>query len=382
VKKFPYLKIYSTPQTAALAALVLHNAIEITKGDIEHGKKTAFFNHQEIDLLAQTFRECPYRQETELDFFPRSHSTDAKLTFFNAGHILGAASVLIEYRGKSIFYTGDINLTKQMIQTKAELPKKPVDTLILECTHGGTDSSSLPYWKNETKRFVGEANKIFADGGSILVPVFALGKMQEMLALISNEIENTRLPSVPIYSGGVGRKINSLYDRNRYAVPVNDTDIVLRHIKQENIFRLGNLQRALKTPSIFLATSGMMIPGTISYQLAQSFLREKHCAIFTVGYMDPLSPGYRVQNAKIGEKLTLTDFSEAIPVKCRIENFRFSAHARREDLLHIVDKTQPSRVILVHGDEAARHWVGSAIRKSHRGIKVFLAEPGESISIA
>jgi Cft2 family RNA processing exonuclease len=118
----------------------------------------------------------------------------------------------------------------------------------------------------------------------------------------------------------------------------------------------------------------MMIKGTSSFTFAKRWLKQKYSAIFTVGYMDTKTPGYVIANSDLGDKIKLTDFDEPIEVNCAIKNFKFSAHARREDLLSIVDKLKPDNVILTHGDEDALDWMGSSILKNYKNLKIQTAE--------
>ncbi len=80
-------------------------------------------------------------------------------------------------------------------------------------------------------------------------------------------------------------------------------------------------------------------------------------------------------------KYSLTEFDEPTEVNCTIKNFKFSAHARREDLLKIVDKLKPDNVILTHGEEDALDWMGSSILKKYKNIKVQIAKVGKEIKI-
>ena len=97
--------------------------------------------------------------------------------------------------------------------------------------------------------------------------------------------------------------------------------------------------------------------------------------------MDTKTPGYVIANAERRDKIQLTDFDELTEINCTIKNFKFSAHARREDLLSLVDKLKPDNVILIHGDEEALDWMGSSILKKHKNIKVQIAEAGKEIKI-
>ena len=378
VKKFPYVKIITTPQTRALAELTLHNSVSILKKEIEE-TDFEFYSHDEVDLLIKMIDYKEYKNEFELNSFHQSVNAKVNCTFYDAGHILGSAGILLENNDYKIFYTGDINLTAQTLLSAANLPETKIDTLILETTYGATDSSLLLDWNSESLRFAKEANKILNQGGSILIPVFSLGKMQEMLATIWQLMQKRKLTTVDIYTGGLGTKVNRAYDYNRFVVNRVDSDFELNTIPQKDYYEISNPEEFFKHPCIVLASSGMMIKGTSSFVFAKSWLKQKDSAIFTVGYMDTNTPGYVIANSERGDKVQLTDFDELAEVKCEIKNFKFSAHARREDLLKIVDKLKPDNVILTHGDEEALDWIGSSILKKYKSIKVKIALVGKEL---
>jgi len=236
-------------------------------------------------------------------------------------------------------------------------------------------------WNSESLRFAKEANHILNNGGSILIPVFSLGKMQEILATIWQLMLKQKLTTLDIYTGGLGTKINRAYDYNRFVVKRIDEEFELNTIPQKDYYEISNPEEFFKHPCIVLASSGMMIKGTSSFNFAKRWLKQKGSAIFSVGYMDIKTPGYIIANSKLGDKIQLTEFDELSEVDCTIKNFKFSAHARREDLLKIVDKLKPDNVILTHGDEDAMDWMGSSILKKYKNIKVQTAEVGKEINI-
>lgn len=84
--------------------------------------------------------------------------------------------------------------------------------------------------------------------------------------------------------------------------------------------------------------------------------------------------------AKKGDYIKFGEFDEPVEIKCSVKRFRFTAHARREKTLELVRKLKPGRVILVHGDEEAVNWLGHAILKENREIKVHAAQAGRTIN--
>ena len=380
VKRFPYVKIITTPQTRALAELTLHNSVSILKKEIEEDD-FEFYTHDEVDLLIKMIEYKEYQNQFELNSYHQQKDSKVNCTFYDAGHILGSAGILLENNNHKIFYTGDINLAAQTLLNGATLPDTKIDTLILETTYGATDSDLLLDWNAESFRFAKEANNILNNGGSILIPVFSLGKMQEMLAAIWLLMQKRKLTTVDVYTGGLGTKINRVYDYNRFVTNRVDEEFELNTIPQKDYYEISNPEEFFKHPCIVLASSGMMIKGTSSFNFAKRWLKQKDSAIFTVGYMAEDTPGYVVANSERGDKIQLTGFDEPTEVNCKIKNFKFSAHARREDLLNIVNKLKPDNVILTHGDEDALDWVGSSILKKDNSIKVQIAKVGKEIKI-
>lgn len=371
IKKFPHLKIITTPQTRAVAELTLHNAISILKRQIDESE-FEIYSRNEVDLLIKSINYKSYNEKFKLDSL--NSNTEVGVEFFDAGHIIGSAGILLTVDSKKIFFTGDISISSQTLLTGANLPSEKVDVLITETTYGATDSSVINNWEKEVERFSSSINKVINNGGSVLIPVFALGKLQEMLATIWLQMQRNKITSVDIYTGGIGNKINRIYDYNRYVVSRNETELMLSDIPQKNLNELKDFDDFFKFPSIVLASSGMMVESTNSFVLAKRWLHKKDSAIFTVGYMDPSTPGSIISKGRRGDKIQLTDKERKAEVNCEIKNFRFSAHSKREELLSLVKKLSPDKVVLIHGDKDAIDWMGVSIMKQHPGKKVYIGE--------
>lgn len=381
VKRHPYIHITTTPQTRAISELTLHNSVSILRKQIREDENFEMYSHDEVDLLIKTIDYKSYNEDFLLQGYTNNDGSTVRSTFFDAGHILGSSSIFLENQDKKIFYSGDINLSDQTLLKGCYLPDIKVDTLILETTYGATDSRLLNSWKDESLRLAKSINKVFASGGSVLIPVFALGKMQEMLATIWQLMLKGIIAPVDIYSGGIGKKINRVYDYNRYVVNTVDSEFELSNIPVKDINEVDDANEFFKQPCIVLASSGMMIQGTASFNLARYWINQKHSAIFTVGYMDPETPGYIIAKSKLGDKIQITDLSDPTEVKCLIKNFRFSAHAKREDLLSLVKKLKPETVILVHGESESINWMGGEILKIYTGIKLHAVQKGKPVNI-
>jgi cleavage and polyadenylation specificity factor subunit 3 len=374
-QSFPDVPIYATSETIALAKIMLSNSASLLPKQHTQDVIDALPNYT-ILALPETLDKM---QPLELGTSRELGGTGVKVTYYPSGHILGAAGVLIEHDGVKIFHTGDTSLHPQRLVGGAQLPEGPIDVLVSESTNGVVDAYLTHSRERELERLVETINGTLAANGSVLIPVFALGKLQEMLAMIGDAMRDGKIPKVPIYTGGMGRKISEVYDqfltsRSR----TNDVDKT-SDIEQSELPRRDGLFDAkyFKEPSIVLAASGMMQDGTASYLLAQRWLRHAHFAICFVGYTDPRTPGYTVSHAEPNTRIRFGSMKRDVPVRCKIERFRFSAHARREELLEIVRRLQPKHVVLTHGDEKAIAAFGELILESFPKMIVSAPEVGK-----
>ena len=381
VKKMPYVKIYSTKQTLEIARITLHNSVKITNEQLTGTVDEILYNHEDIDLILRSVIEFEYNETKEILGLRHETNESIKVTFLDAGHILGSASILIEYQNQRIFYTGDIKISSQTIMNGADLPDKPIDILISESTYASTNSKEIGTMKTEGNKLVKEANRILDLGGSILIPVFSLGKMQEIMMFLYNKMKSGKLTKTKIVIGGISRKLAHVYDLNRFLVNRKYSKIKLSEIEQLNYFDIKNPDYYKRHPSIVLASSGMMLENTISNRLMKYWLHHKSFGIFIVGYMDPATPGFTIANSEQGDEIEI-GIDKKIEIKCFINGFHFPSHSTREELLEIVNILKPKRVILVHGETEAKEWLGHEILKSNKDIKVHSASVGNSITLS
>ncbi len=127
--------------------------------------------------------------------------------------MLDSAEILLRTEGRTFFYTGDVNFDDQTIIRAAVFPEKDIDVLIMECTRG--DSAMPPGWTraSEEQRLALAIEEAFDRGGCILIPVFALGKTQEVLAMLYKFRQQGLLDEFPIYIEGLSSKMTETYDR-------------------------------------------------------------------------------------------------------------------------------------------------------------------------
>jgi Cft2 family RNA processing exonuclease len=341
------------------------------------------FSHRSIDLAIRTWRYCPLDRPLDPEGERASRDPEATtLSFHDAGHILGSVGVTIRSQGKTFFYTGDVNFEDQTIQTGARFPDDPVDVLLMETTRGDAPVPEDFTRKGEEERFGKAVAAAIAEGASVTIPVFALGKTQEVMAMLWEMRRRGEIPHVPLYIGGLGSKICAIYDTMSAQVPRNFRNL---HLMQDlSPYVAGGAEISSLNPrkrAIYALSSGMMTEHTLSNIFVSKVLPDPSQYLFFVGYADPSSPAGRVRTAQPGDNVMLSPENPAVPFRCHRESFTLSAHARREDLLAFALKVRPKTILLAHGDAPAVEWFRREISASLPGAKVLSPPPGETIDL-
>ena len=115
IKQFPHVKILMTTQTKQIAGITLHNSVNILRETLKDEPSIKPYTHEEIDLLASSIFDHSYEEMFEISGLLHASESPIRVVFYDAGHILGSAGVLIEYEHEGIFYTGDTRKRKQII---------------------------------------------------------------------------------------------------------------------------------------------------------------------------------------------------------------------------------------------------------------------------
>jgi predicted metal-dependent RNase len=255
-----------------------------------------------------------------------------------------------------------------------------VDTLIIESTYGANATAHEIEYHDEVERFAEGINRVLNRDGVVLAPSFALGRTQEVLNMIARLQESGRIPYVPVYASGMGRAIYEIY--SRYAGELKRR---ARLAPLEEFEAVGDVwdprvvRELTSEPAIIVATSGMMLENTPSAMIAERLVTEPRNGIFFVGYCDPATLGYKVRNAKKGDRFIFRLGGSPVTVQCEdIQWYYFSAHAHRQDLVEVVDRIQSKNLLFVHGDPPAVEWM---YHNSGEGRRKFMPRVGERIAL-
>jgi Cft2 family RNA processing exonuclease len=385
MRQQPQARIFMTEATAAIGDALLHNSVNVMIREREEvGVMYPLFTHRETDQATDRWQHCPFGQPFTVNgerSAPRPND-ELSFEFWRAGHVLGAAGILLRAEGRTVFYTGDVNFDAQSLTPGAVFPESEIDVLIVETTRG--DSPLPEGFKRavEEHRFAEAIERAFARGGCVLVPVFALGKTQEVLTMLYKFKREKLLADVPIYIGGLSSKMTEIYDRRAGNSPRVLPRLQLFPEVSPFVLNGKTIASAPARPGrIYALSSGMMTPKTLSNIFARRVIDRPEHAIFFVGYADPVSPAGVLRNAQPNELVSLDEDEPAQPLCCHVEQFQFSAHASRESLLDYIKKVAPRKVVLVHGDPPAVEWVRVAAAAALPESEVIVPSPGVEIEL-
>jgi Cft2 family RNA processing exonuclease len=304
------------------------------------------------------------------------------LEFFDAGHTLGSAGMLIRGKKETLFYTGDVCFHDQTILRAARFEDVKADVLIMETTRGNRAVPPGFSRESEIERLVAAIHHALKRKGCVLIPSFALGRTQEMLALLALLMRAGKLKPQPIYIGGLGRVFTEIYDLEAHRTHRHHTNLQLHEALNLIVLEKGQAEKMkLSSGRIFVITAGMMSENTAAHDLAARMSGDERQSIFFVGYADPDSPGGRLKAAKPGETFVFSPSAGRVTRKCDLQDFDLTAHANRDDLLDWVGRVSPRAVLLGHGSNDSRDWFEEQIRSRHPKVKILQPQPGKTVQM-
>ena len=365
---------------------VLHNSVNVmTRQRDELGiREYPLFTHDELDDIAPLFQGFRYNREIDWAAFHKARAgmPSPSLEFFDAGHALGSAGILVRGKKETLFYTGDVCFHDQTILKKARFEEVRADVLVMETTRGNRAVPAGFTREGEVERLSEGIQRVLERKGSVLIPTFALGRTQEILALLSLLMRAGKLKPQPIYIGGLGRVFTEIYDLESHRTNRQHPDLQLHEALNLTVLERGQAESIRLTDGrIFVLTAGMMSENTAAHDLALRMLGEERMAIFFVGYADPDTPAGRLRAAKQGETFLFSASGGEVTRKCEVEEFDLTAHANRDDLVNFVGQVNPRTILLGHGDIDSREWFEAELRNRFPKLQIIQPAPGKVVEV-
>lgn len=369
MREHPNTQVIMSHGSRLLIERMLHNSanVMLRQKQEENIPDYPLFSHDEIDRCSSRLHAVNLQQAKRY----RSEKDEIQVTFHPAGHVAGAVGVEIKHKHRSVFFTGDVLFDDQRILKGAKFPIGKYDTLVMETTRGATERPPGKSRGQEMQRLIDTINDTIQKGGSYLIPVFALGRMQEILTIIHDARKFRRLVDCPIFASGLGLDLADIFDEiTRKTKQAQFHRSIIKELKTQPVPRQIEAGRDYEANGLYIVSSGMMVERTPSYQLASGLVGSSRNTIGFVGYCDPDTPGGELLAAKPGDSLVFAAANVKAKLKARVERFELSGHADRDELLQFAQQTQARGIVLTHGDPQARQWMAQQIASTMAGTKV------------
>jgi Cft2 family RNA processing exonuclease len=384
LRHFPGAHVMMTELSYFLVERVLHNSVNVMKRKrTEMGiQEYPLYHHDELDEMAPVFQGFRFGREIEWAATHR-HETGHRsptLEFRDAGHALGSAGIMVRGARDTLFYTGDVSFRDQTLLRGACFEDLQADVLIMETTRGNRTLRPGFSREAEAHRLAAAIQETLKRRGSVLIPTFALGRTQEILAQLALLMQEGVLRRQPVYIGGLGRVFTEIYDLQAHRTRRNHSNLILTEALHLVVLDRKETERIKLTDGrLFVLTAGMMSENTPAHDLAERFVSDERHAVFFVGYADPHTPGGRLKAAGAGEKFMFSASIGELERRCEVRDFDLTAHANRDELLDFVGEVAPRVVVLGHGEPESRMWFASQIQIRYPRVKVVQPQPGERI---
>ncbi|CDR87123.1 related to YSH1-component of pre-mRNA polyadenylation factor PF I [Sporisorium scitamineum] len=335
-------KVYMTHPTKAVYRFLMSDFVRISNAGNAGNDDNLF---DENEMLAS------WRQIEAVDFHQDvSIAGGLRFTAYHAGHVLGACMFLIEIAGLRILYTGDFSREEDRHLVQAEIPPVKPDVLICESTYG--TQTHEPRLDKE-HRFTSQIHHIIKRGGRVLLPVFVLGRAQELLLLLDEYwAAHPELHSVPIYyASALAKKCISVYQT--YIHTMND-HIRTRFNRRDNPFvfkHISNLRSLEKFedrgPCVMMASPGFMQSG-VSRELLERWAPDKRNGLIVSGYS---VEGTMARNILNEPDEIIGMNGQKIPRRMSVDYISFSAHVDFAQNSRFIDEIKAQHIVLVHGEQ-------------------------------
>ncbi|MFA6365309.1 MAG: MBL fold metallo-hydrolase [Candidatus Paceibacterota bacterium] len=369
-------RVISSEPSRDFAEALLIDTEHIMREEAAKRKKEPIYELNDIAEVMKLWEGIPYHHKIEIGPFV--------IELYDAGHVLGSASVVVSAEGKRIVFSGDLgNVPSPFIRPTEYI--SDVDYALIESTYGDRIHENLDSRKEILEDLIEETVK---SRGVVMIPAFALERTQEMLFELNELVEHGRIPKVPIFiDSPLAIKLTAVYEKYSRNPMYFSKEAIALTKKGDSIFNFPGLRMTLSveqskeinevpSPKVIIAGSGMSQGGRIMHH-EQRYLSDPKSTILFVGYQAVGSLGRQIlDGAKIVRVL-----GEDVAVHCKVKAIGgYSAHADQPQLLRWVEpmKEYVKKVFVVQGEVESANVLAEKIRDT-LAVKTEIPTVGSSV---
>ncbi|MCC6928341.1 MAG: MBL fold metallo-hydrolase [Gemmatimonadaceae bacterium] len=379
--------IWCTPATRDLCAIMLADSAHIQEKDAEHLSRhnkahaDPLYTARDAARTVEQMISVPFKKRVEI-------LPGVQLTFVEAGHILGSASVILDCtEGDTttrLVFSGDIGRSGLPIIRDPE-PPEGADIVIMESTYGNRDH---PAFEDAQARLAAIVSQTAKRGGKLLIPAFAVGRTQELVYELHALARAGKIPEIPIFidsplaidATSVFEMHPDIFDRSERMV--QDASNLFRFdlVRYTRDTAESKALNTMRGPMVVIAASGMAESGRILHHLLNG-ADDPRNTILIVGFMAEHTLGRRI----LEKQPVIKVFGDEVPLRAQVEVLNgYSAHGDRTDLREWIRHVRgqgsaPRTVFLVHGEAEAQDAFAEALRTD--GFHVVVPSLGERVHV-
>ena len=353
--------VYATQATRELCGLLLpdsghlqeEDALYANRHDLsKHHPALPLYTEQDGRKVLRLFRPCGFGAEFE-------PMPGVKMRFSPAGHILGAASVHVVWRGGSLLFSGDLGRDEDILM-RPPAPPPAADHVLIESTYG----DRLHGESDPSTALAEVINRTAARGGIVVIPSFAVGRAQALLYLVATLKRERRIPDLPVFlNSPMAADTTEIYHRHReeHRLNAEQCHTMCTAARVVNSAEESPKLNELRVPAVIISASGMATGGRVVHHL-KAFAPDVRNSILLAGFQAAGTRGA----ALLGGAAEIKIHGEYVPVRAEVASLgSVSAHADRNELLAWIGRLPraPQRVFVTHGEPVAADRLRLAIEE-------------------
>jgi len=392
-------KIFSTAPTKDFSEYSLIDSENILFKEAEKRNRAPIYTIEDVNEMMKLWEGVKYHQKIQIG----SSDSGFEVEFFDAGHILGSASILVKNKkaptpqksgrspdfnvgSKKVVFSGDLGNVATPLVKDTE-PLADVDYVLVESTYGNRLHEDLAIRKDILEDAIEENVKA---GGTLVIPAFAMERTQDLLYEMNELVENGRIPRLPVFiDSPLAIKLTEVYKKYSQNPDYFDAESLALIRKGDAIFDFPGLKFTLTTQQskeindvkgskVIIAGSGMSQGGRILHH-EMRYLSDPKSTILFIGYQAQNSLGRQILDGAKNVRI----FGEDIAVNCRVKSISgYSAHADQKKLMEWLKPRSKTleKVFVVQGDEDQSKPLADKIR-DEMAVDVVVPSQDESVEL-
>ena len=340
--------VHCTPATRDLCGLLLPDSAHLLEEEAEYANRHGFSKHHpalplytQQDAQAALELLAPHGFDQGFEPIP-----GVRVLFRPAGHLLGAASVRVEWGTRSLLFSGDLGRSQDMLMHPPALPDA-TDWVVMESTYGDRTHTTV----DALTSIADVVNRTAARGGVVLIPAFAVGRVQAMLYCLHLLKAQRRIPDIPVYlNSPLAADATRIYQNHQdgHKLTPEQCQAMCSAAKVVNSVEESKRLNLIDTPAVIVSASGMASGGRVLHHL-KAFGPEPRNSILFAGYQAVGTRGAAI----VAGAPTVRIHGQHVPIRAEVAHLdSLSGHADRDELLAWVGAlpAAPQRVFITHGE--------------------------------